>query len=202
MVLPQAVRTAVCHMLAHVVHLVVLLLPTIVLAGLESINAVVVSFASVIAIAAVLEASAVSKRFEASRSPVCDPMAIHVACAVGIGLLVLFWAAQIENLVGSSWPGLIHAFGVLLTALGAALRFVAIRTLGERFVSDIQAGDVVERDGIYAWLRHPSEIGLLFIAIGGPLLIGAPWTSLAAAILLLPVSMWRMRREDQALAHH
>jgi protein-S-isoprenylcysteine O-methyltransferase Ste14 len=77
---------------------------------------------------------------------------------------------------------------------------LAIQALGNQFISDIQVGSEIVRDGIYAWLRHPSEIGLLLIAAGGPLLVGAPLTAITALLLLLPISLWRMRREDLALA--
>ena len=90
--------------------------------------------------------------------------------------------------------------GGLLLAAGIALRVEAIRALGPRFVSDIRVGKSIVRKGIYALLRHPSEIGLLLIAIGGPLLLGATFTAIAAVILLVPTSLWRMHREDIALA--
>jgi protein-S-isoprenylcysteine O-methyltransferase Ste14 len=93
-----------------------------------------------------------------------------------------------------------QAMGGSLLVSGIILRVEAIRALGNQFVSDIRVERLIVRDGIYAWLRHPSEIGLLLIAIGSSLLLGSIFTAVAAAILLLPTSLWRMDRENVALA--
>ena len=65
-------------------------------------------------------------------------------------------------------------------------------------MSDIRVATVPVRVGVYAWMRHPSELGLVSIAVGGPLLLGAPLSAAVAASLLGPVSWWRARRENAA----
>ena len=114
--------------------------------------------------------------------------------------MVLFWLAQIEASKFGELRLALHVVGAVLLVLGINLRLLAIAALGPRFVTDIRASGQVVRDGVYAWLRHPSEIGLLLIAAGGPFLIGAPRTAACGVLLLLPISLWRMRREDVFLA--
>jgi protein-S-isoprenylcysteine O-methyltransferase Ste14 len=181
------------------VHAVVLMAPTLVLAGFDGISWAVGCFAIGIIAAAMLESYFVSHDVRASDATVQDPTAIYVARLVGLFLLAIFWSAQIEQLGRDPRWLVIHAAGAALLILGIVLRVEAIRALGPRFVSDIRCDDMLVRDGIYGWLRHPSEIGLLAIAIGGPLLIGSPVSASVAAMFLVPISLWRMRREDVVL---
>lgn len=188
------------RLLAHALHVPLLLLPTLVLQGLAGLDVSTLCFVGGIATAAVLESRFVRQRFEIAFARVHDRTAVRMAQVVGIGLLVVFWSAQVEGIfLPTRWSGLPLA-GAVLLGLGITLRILAIRALGTQFVSDVRVGGRVVRNGVYAWLKHPSEIGLLLIAGGGPLLLDAPVSAVAAAVLLLPVSRWRMRREDQALA--
>jgi protein-S-isoprenylcysteine O-methyltransferase Ste14 len=189
-----------CPLIVHVVHVLVLLLPTFMLAGPLGIEWATGFFACVITAAALLESSFVPRQRGVRNAMIRDKQALRVARFVGLYLLAVFWFAQIErHLHGRSVPAM-QIVGALFVVVGIALRVGAIRTLGAQFVSDIQIGGPIVRDGIYAWLRHPSEIGLLLIAIGAPLLISSPLTAIAAATVLLPISLWRMRRESTALA--
>ena len=128
-----------------------------------------------------------------------DQMAMRIAGVVGLLLLGVFWLAQLERLARQETLLLLCPIGAMLLVLGVALRILAVRALGNQFVTDIRVDGRIVRDGIYAYLRHPSELGLLLIAIGAPLSIGSPMTALTAALLLTPISWWRMKREDQAL---
>ncbi len=190
--------------IAHIVHLGVLLLPTFLLAGPLAIGRTaigwpIVCFALGITAAGVLESVFLRPPVQASDISVQDRLALRVSLFVGIGLLAVFWAAQIEWLFYGRRLFAIQVIGASILASGIFLRVEAIRTLGTQFVTDIRVEGSIVRHGIYAWLRHPSEIGLLLIAIGGPLLLGSIFTAVAAAILLLPTSAWRMVRENTAL---
>jgi protein-S-isoprenylcysteine O-methyltransferase Ste14 len=94
------------------------------------------------------------------------------------------------------WRALIGAVAI---GSGLALRATAIVTLGARFNSDnyIEAGAVLETKGLYRRLAHPSELGLLLLAVGAL----AYW---AAAILwiiapLYLVTVARLNLEETAL---
>lgn len=98
----------------------------------------------------------------------------------------------------SSW---LAQVGVALALLGVALRGAALRALGPDFVSspDGRAGAPLRRSGVYGWVRHPSELGLLAFALGQALLLEARLALGLLALGLLPLVVWRTRREDRAL---
>lgn len=200
MTLGELIRRAGSLLLVHAVHGIVLLSPTLMLAGPRGIGWATGCFAIGITAAAVMESLFVRQQFQVSNVTVRDKLAVRVAQFVGMCLLAVFWLAQIERIAHGRSPLTMHATGASFLVIGIVLRIAAIRALGTQFVSDIRDGGLLVRDGIYAWLRHPSEIGLLLLAIGGPLLIGSPLTAGAAMILLLPISLWRMHRENIALA--
>lgn len=89
-----------------------------------------------------------------------------------------------------------------LVGLGIGLRLAAIRALGGHFRSRLD-GAYDQRlitTGIYAWVRHPSELGNVCIVLGLAALAGAgPIVLLVAAAALLLVRV-RVRAEDAALA--
>jgi protein-S-isoprenylcysteine O-methyltransferase Ste14 len=87
-------------------------------------------------------------------------------------------------------------------ALGVGLRVAAVTALRQRFVTDIRVDGPLVASGIYRWLRHPSEIGLLLMGVGTPLLLGASWSSACGGLCLVPISWWRMRREDAAFSRY
>jgi protein-S-isoprenylcysteine O-methyltransferase Ste14 len=83
------------------------------------------------------------------------------------------------------WTGL-----AVLTA-GVALRLGPMIELGRRFVSvvAIQPGHRLHTRGFYAWVRHPSYVGILLMDLG---FVGVFRSSLA--LLLLPVVFWMFKR--------
>ena len=58
--------------------------------------------------------------------------------------------------------------GVVLNALGGALRIYPVFVLGRRFsgLVAIQPGHTLVTDDIYGVLRHPSYLGLILNALG------------------------------------
>ncbi len=194
----------------HGVHALVLLLPSLMLMGIWELPFDVLLLAVVIVASAFLESrwtpvegaselpaplmTRTRNKLQAS-----DPLAIRVAWLVGATLLGLLWAAQIERLlciapIDPAW----QLLGGLALLAGCGLRLSAIATLGSAFVSDIcRCGPRVRR-GIYAWIPHPSELGMVLLGSGGPLLVAAPLTTLAAFMLLVPAALWRIRREELA----
>jgi protein-S-isoprenylcysteine O-methyltransferase Ste14 len=125
---------------------------------------------------------------------------VRLAAATGLLVLALQWTAALEHgLRGSASVGPLAPFGVALLAAGVALRWTSLRALGERFVTHPAPRGDLCRDGIYAHLRHPSELGLLACALGAALLLGSPLAATGVVSLLLPLVVWRLRREDRAL---
>ena len=126
----------------------------------------------------------------------------QLALLTGLGLLAVQWLSLGEHALRDPSPALAWVgLGSLFALGGAALRGAAIRTLDGDFVSDPQGrvGDRLCERGVYAWSRHPSEVGLAAHALGGCLVLGSALGLLAVGALLLPVCAWRLVREDRAL---
>lgn len=98
--------------------------------------------------------------------------------------------------------GLVVGEGALVGAvplvLGIGLRLAAIRTLGDRFTHALELlpGHRLEDEGLYRWMRHPSEVGLLLIGLGTGLLLGVVWL---VPLMLVPMGV-RIRAEERLLA--
>src|SRR5256885_11130092 len=121
----------------------------------------------------------------------------RLALATGLALLVTTWMALASD-AHPDWAWL----GAPLVAFGVALRFVAIRALGDAFSSEtaIVPGRRILRSGPYAVVRHPSEIGLVAIA-GGISTLGASAPGAAMVIgVIVPASIVRIRAENAVLA--
>ncbi|MFN3149033.1 isoprenylcysteine carboxylmethyltransferase family protein [Bremerella sp.] len=181
----------------HVLHLILIVLPTLLLTGIDVGQISVMLFVVLIGAAGLIESLLVSPPERQSEQ---DPLALQVAALVGLTMLLMFWTAQVESWLTEPqlWP--LSVLGVGLMIMGIALRASALYALGPRFISDISCDAPPVSVGIYRYLRHPSEVGLLTIAVGGPLVLQAPWTALIAGSILLPISAWRIRREDNVLA--
>ncbi|HEY8206146.1 MAG TPA: isoprenylcysteine carboxylmethyltransferase family protein [Myxococcaceae bacterium] len=120
------------------------------------------------------------------------------AVATGAGLLALQAAAV---LVRWSVPPEVWSAGAALMLMGGGLRLWAIHALGASFRTEheVHEGQRLVRSGPYAFLRHPSELGLLIFALGAAALTGS-WPAAAIWVLvLLPSSLLRLRREEAML---
>ncbi len=91
--------------------------------------------------------------------------------------------------------------GLALVVGGAALRWLAVLTLGSRFTVDlaIAANHELVRRGPYRILRHPSYSGALLSFVGLGVALG---NFACVAVLLLPVGfafLNRMRVEEEMM---
>ena len=124
-------------------------------------------------------------------------------------MLLIFWTALLDRALfdhGHLWQSLplwphMHIAGGFLMLLGSTLRWLAIRTLGRFFVSHnmICESQPLVQWGVYRWLRHPSETGLLAVVLGASLLLGSPLGALLWFWLLLPLVVLRIDLEERRL---
>ncbi|MHB1837496.1 MAG: methyltransferase family protein [Solirubrobacteraceae bacterium] len=98
-----------------------------------------------------------------------------------------------------AWP--LFAVGLVLMAIGIAIRWWAIVVLGRFFTPDVrvQADQTVVVSGPYRWVRHPSYSGLIICFVGLGLAL-SNWLSLAVLLVVPSAGLEvRMRREESAL---
>lgn len=90
--------------------------------------------------------------------------------------------------------------GVILFAVGGALRIWPVFVLGNRFsgLVAIQPGHKLVTSGVYRVIRHPSYLGLILIMLGWALAFRSGVGVLLAA-LTLPVLLARIRSEEALL---
>jgi protein-S-isoprenylcysteine O-methyltransferase Ste14 len=121
------------------------------------------------------------------------------AAVSGTGLLALQIAALVTR--HPRLPETIEVVGAALMVLGGHLRLWAMHALGDAFRTEheVHAGQELVRTGPYAFTRHPSEIGFLVFALGAAVLTRS-WPAAAIwAVVLLPASLLRLRREEALL---
>ena len=80
------------------------------------------------------------------------------------------------------------------------LRALAVRTLGHDFRTEIEGFDsVLVRSGVYRFLRHPSETGLLTASLGAAVLLQSVLGLVVWYGALLPVTLARLALEERTL---
>jgi protein-S-isoprenylcysteine O-methyltransferase Ste14 len=94
----------------------------------------------------------------------------------------------------------IRWLGVILFAVGAALRLWPVYVLGHRFsgLVAIQPGHSLVTTGIYGLIRHPSYLGLLVSSLGWGLAFRSGVGVLLAALLVPPL-IARIQAEERLL---
>lgn len=128
-----------------------------------------------------------------------DALRVRLGAAIpaqlGGALLLVLELAAIAGDQRGPW------IGAALMALGIGLRLAAIRQLGTAFVSgpEVASGQRLEQRGVYRIARHPSELGLVLLALGTAIFASSPAVAIAA-LLLIGSAVWRARREDRLLA--
>lgn len=118
-----------------------------------------------------------------------------------IGLLAAYLPAYTDRVEFWTIDGdTIRWLGVLLFAIGGALRLWPVFVLGDRFsgLVAIQPGHTLVTGGIYSVIRHPSYLGLLVNSLGWALAFRSG-AGLLLAALLIPPTVARIRAEEALL---
>jgi protein-S-isoprenylcysteine O-methyltransferase Ste14 len=121
-----------------------------------------------------------------------------------IGLLAGYLPAYTDRMEFWTLDG--HAvrwLGVVLFAVGGALRLWPVFVLGRRFsgLVAIQPGHELVTSGVYRVIRHPSYLGLLVNSLGWALAFRSGVGVLLTALLVPPL-IARMRAEEALLRTH
>jgi protein-S-isoprenylcysteine O-methyltransferase Ste14 len=151
--------------------------------------------AAAVAVAAVVVAlEAGAQRGVDRRAPFASDRWLARATSLGVAL----------GLIGGAFELALHGGRGQLAALvfalaGAALRARAIAALGDAFVSAAEPPPQLATSGIYAWVRHPSELGLLLVSLGFALAAPGPCT-IVGLMVVAGSGALRVRREERVLA--
>jgi protein-S-isoprenylcysteine O-methyltransferase Ste14 len=94
----------------------------------------------------------------------------------------------------------IRWFGVVLLAVGGALRIWPVFVLGRRFsgLVAIQPGHTLVTSGVYGVIRHASYLGLLINSLGWALAFRSG-VGVLLTLLLIPLLLARISSEEKLL---
>jgi protein-S-isoprenylcysteine O-methyltransferase Ste14 len=118
-----------------------------------------------------------------------------------LGLLDAFLPAYTDRI--SFWTidgDITRWLGVVLFAVGGALRIWPVVVLGDRFsgLVAIQPGHKLQTRGIYSVIRHPSYLGMLINSLGFGLAFRSGVGVLITALTLVPL-IARINAEERLL---
>jgi protein-S-isoprenylcysteine O-methyltransferase Ste14 len=118
-----------------------------------------------------------------------------------IGLLLAYIPAYTDRIEFWTLDGdAVRWLGVVLFAVGGALRIWPVFVLGHRFsgLVAIQPGHTLVTSGVYGVIRHPSYLGLLVNSLGWALAFRSGVGVLLTALTIPPL-VARMRAEETLL---
>ncbi|MFH1262787.1 MAG: isoprenylcysteine carboxylmethyltransferase family protein [Pseudomonadota bacterium] len=94
--------------------------------------------------------------------------------------------------------------GLSVLAAGSLLRFWSIRMLGSAFTSMVQTADDQHliQSGPYRFIRHPSYLGALMMAVGISILLQSVVGLLVVLATMVPAYAFRIHVEEIALKAH
>ena len=125
-----------------------------------------------------------------------------VLAAFGVlGLLAGWLPAYMDRLDVWTLDGdAMRWFGVLLFAVGGALRLWPVFVLGHRFsgLVAIQPGHRLVTGGIYGVIRHPSYLGFLISSLGWALAFRSIAGMVLVVLMIVPI-IGRIRAEEALL---
>ena len=141
------------------------------------------------------------RRVKAGPGSETDPMQNVVQAVAGLVFLATFAVPGLDRRFGwSHAPLAVSLAGDGMIAIGFLIVFLTFRentfTAGTIEVAD---GQHVIDSGPYAVVRHPMYAGALVMIAGIPLALGS-WWGLIAAVVLVPILVWRLLREETFLA--
>lgn len=124
--------------------------------------------------------------------------------ATGLSLLMLEGVGFWEAARAGGMPARIsmHSIiGVSVALVGIGLRWLAQFELGSRFsdTHSIIHGRELVRSGIYALVRHPSELGLLLFSLGLAVALESGHAMIVWVLLVLPTTLKRVSLEEACL---
>ena len=106
-----------------------------------------------------------------------------------------------EVLALGAEPGPLWPLWLVLWLAAQALRYAAVRALGERWTVRVWVlpGAPLVRSGPYRFLRHPNYVAVVLELLAAPMMFGAWRTALVISALNALALATRIRAEEKAL---
>lgn len=123
------------------------------------------------------------------------------AAMVAVQVLLIAAPAAENAILQRPIPLALFGAALALWLTGQGLRLASIGALGTSWNArgTVASSQTIVRTGIYRWIRHPNYLGVLLEGIALPL-AGAAWYSLVFVnLLLIPVTLRRLRAEERLL---
>jgi len=113
----------------------------------------------------------------------------------------VFVVMAVEGLLSGPPPGLVLTSGIVVFAVGKAVKIWAIATLGERWTYKVLVlpGVPLVTGGPYRFVKHPNYAGVIGELIGMALMTGARVSGPLGLVFFSWLLMRRIRAEEQAL---
>jgi methyltransferase len=114
---------------------------------------------------------------------------------------VVFVVMAVEGLWSGPAPGLVLVSGLVVFAVGKAVKIWAITTLGERWTYKVLVlpGVPLVTGGPYRFVKHPNYVGVIGELTGMALLTGARVSGPLGLVFFSWLLMRRIQAEEQAL---
>lgn len=149
-----------------------------------------------------LSAACYARARESRPATRLDGQARTLAAATGVTVLLIFWIAlwACASTGATAGPVFLMGGSVLIVG-GSALRLSAIHTLGASFATEVSVrpSQQLVLTGVYRYVRHPSETGLLLVTLGAGVLAGSVGVLAIWCGLLVPLVAARIRLEEGCL---
>ena len=168
----------------------------------------VIAFVGAAMIGALLAETRVSRANERAlraRGAVVPPGDVYAAMAVVYPMSFLAMAAEgvwrSSNAGGAPDGPNWFVSGVLLFVASKALKYWAIRTLGERWTFRVMVlpGVPLVRTGPYRYIDHPNYVAVVGELVGAAMMCGAPISGSIALVVFGALLRARVRFESAAL---
>jgi methyltransferase len=149
---------------------------------------------------------AISRRHQRGlvRRQVAQRWEPHYRWMVALHVVVIAGAAGEVAMLHRPFVPVVAVCAALLFLFGTALRWWAIRSLGEHWnvqvMDSAQLGVVVA--GPFRWIRHPNYVGVFLELAALPMIHGAYIAALVAVVGNIWVLRQRLRVEEPMLAAH
>ncbi|MBN1418529.1 MAG: isoprenylcysteine carboxylmethyltransferase family protein [Planctomycetes bacterium] len=111
------------------------------------------------------------------------------------GIPFVFWPSS-----WAPWPAARVAGGCLLIAAGAAIRLLAVRSIGKRARVHRLSAQVLHSSGIYGVVRNPIYVGGILIAAGMCVVLGLFWYLPILTVYLAAIYHLVVLREERFLS--